>query len=50
MGHGHEQNTDQGTSSDNSLTGKLLVARERVNSSSIGALLCAQPELAYTTK
>lgn len=50
MGHAHEQNTDQGTSSDNSLTGRLLVARERVNSSSIGALLCAQPELAYTTK
>lgn len=50
MDRAREQNTDQCTSSNNSLTGKLLVVRERVNSGNAGALLCAQPELAYTTK
>lgn len=50
VAHAHEQDTNQCTSSNNSLTCKLPVVRERVNSSNIGALLCAQPELAYTTK
>lgn len=43
-------NTDQCNSSSNSLAGEPGVARERVNSNNVQALLCAQPELAYTTK